>query len=233
MRLMTLALAAIVGTCGPVCAHDVQVPFVGCKSDGQTGAMVSPKDDGSASKLPQELASRLAWFASNNTGGVLAPRGWHCLELYGSDGSVFMVKPSAFGRDPFSTQLVGPAIQVSISFGQTSGRFEAAKIAARLFPSRKKFVESVMSEGVAQATDFVTGPFPYDRIRHVNRNYVEFETPPNTVGIGTLSRLIPSNDPIRGLVWMDADNDATLLAVRLAPNQIVLADPIVNSMKPH
>lgn len=233
MRLMVMIMGAVIAIGGTAKANDVQVPFVGCKSDGQTDALPPPKDNHHAPNLPAPLASRLAWYASNNSGGVLAPRGWTCFELYGSDGSVFMVTPSGFGRDPFTAKLSGPAIQVSISFGDTSGRFEAAKIAARLFPKRKPFVDSVIREGIEPKKDFVFDPFPNDRINRFSRDAVAFETPANKNGMGTMSRLLKSSDPIHGLIWMDNDNNATMLAVRLSSSQEDLAAYIVNAMKPH
>ncbi|WP_062784504.1 hypothetical protein [Novosphingobium capsulatum] len=182
--------------------------------------------------MPAQLAPRLAWYASNTTGGVLAPRGWRCFELYGSNGSVLMLSPTGLGADPFSAKLIGPAIQVSISLGDTSGRFEAARIAARLFPDRKAFVESVIAEGIAPRRQFPFGPYPHDRILRINRNYVTFETPAHREGLGTMTRLRPSADPINGLVWMDADNNATMLAVRLAPAQRNLVNYIIAAMIP-
>jgi hypothetical protein len=231
MRLV-FALGAAIALSGSAWAQDVQVPFVGCKSDGQVGALDPPKDGGTAPKLAAAVASRLAWYASNNTGGVLAPRGWQCFELYGSNGSVLMVQPGDFGRALLSTELSGPAIQLSISLGDTSGRFEAAQLAARLFPDRRGFVDKVISEGLEPKAEFVFGPFPQDRIHRLSRDVVAFETPANTDGMGTKSRLLKSGDPIQGLVWMDRDNNATFLAVRLAPSQRDLAAYIINEMKP-
>jgi hypothetical protein len=230
--LIILATVAAFTLRQPACARNAQVPFVGCKSDGQIGALGPPKDKGAAPALPEPVAARLAWYAGNNTGGVLAPRGWRCFELYGSNGSVLVVAPDGIGRDPFSARLTGPGIQVSVSFGETSGRFEAAKIAARLFPARKAFVASVISEGLEPKSDFVFGPFPHDHIQRLNRDYVAFETPANMEGMGTMSRLVKAGDAIHGLVWMDQDNNATMVVVRLAPGQADLADRIIGAMKP-
>jgi hypothetical protein len=143
-----------------------------------------------------------------------------------------MVKPGDFGRDPFSAELSGPAIQLSISLGDTSGRFEAAQFAARLFPNRRGFVDKVISEGIEPKADFVFGPFPQDRLHRLSRDVVAFETPANQDGMGTKSRLVKSSDPIQGLVWMDDDNNATYLAVRLAPDQEGLAATIMDEKKP-
>ncbi len=232
MRLVILAMGAALATCTSTSAREVQIPFVGCQSDGQVGRLKPPKDDGTAPRLPASIATRLAWYASNNTGGVLAPRNWKCFELYGSNGSVLMVTPDGFGNDPFTAKLRGPAVQLSISLGDTSGRFESAEIAARLFPSRRLFVESVIAEGIEPKKDFVFGPFPHDQIRRLTRKYVMFKTPANEDGMGTKSRLVKAREPIHGLVWMDEENNATLLAVRLAPSQRDLALQIVGEMKP-
>ncbi|WP_148291742.1 hypothetical protein [Novosphingobium sp. B-7] len=232
MRLTIMLAMAIAAASTSACAKDLPVPFVGCRSDGQTGPLAAPRNDDHAPKVPAQLAPRLAWYASNTTGGVLAPRGWRCFELYGSNGSVLMLSPSGLGADPFSAKLIGPAIQVSISLGDTSGRFEAARIAARVFPERKAFVESVMAEGIAPRSQFPFGPYPYDSIQRFNRDYVTFETPAHREGLGTMTRLRPSADPIRGLVWMDTDNNATVLAVRLAPAQRNLSDYIIRAMTP-
>jgi len=232
MRLIVLGIMASIAMCGAARANDVRVQFAGCRSDGQTGTLAPPKDNGTAPRFPAAIASRLSWYASNSTGGVLAPRGWHCFELYGSNGSLLMVTPDGFGRDPFKAKLSGPAIQLSVSLGETSGRFEAAKIAARMFPNRKAFVNSVIEEDIEPKADFIFGPFPHDRIQRLTPNYVAFETPANNDGMGTKTRLVKSSDPIQGLVWMDDDNNATLLAVRLPPNQRDLAAQIIASMSP-
>ena len=232
MRLVVVIMGAAIAMSGTALAHDMQVPFVGCKSDGQVGALDPPKDNGRAPRLPAPVASRLAWYSSNNTGGVLAPRGWRCFELYGSNGSFLMVRPNGFGRDPFSAKLSGPAVQLSISLGDTSGRFESAKIAARLFPNRKAFVDSVIGEDIEPKKNFVFGPFPQDRIDRLTSDAVAFETPANTDGIGTMNRLLKSSDPIHGLIWMDDENNATMLAVRLAPSQKDLSAYIVNEIMP-
>lgn len=232
MRLSMFVLLGTIAITAPASAQGVKVPFVGCRSDGQTGALPPPRDNGRAPKVPPQFAAHLAWYASNNTGGVLAPKGWHCFELYGSNGSVLMISPNGFGKDPFAAKLSGPAIQLSISLGDTSGRFEAARIAARLFPARKSFVDSVIGEGIEPRGNFVFGAFPHDHIQRLNRDYVEFETPAGMDGMGTMTRLRKSGDPIRGLVWMDGNDNATLLAVRLAHGQTALADYIIAMMKP-
>jgi hypothetical protein len=213
-------------------AQTAPVPFVGCVSDGQTGLTPAPKTS-KRPRLPAAAASRLAWYASNDL-GVLAPRGWKCLGLYGSNGSILLVVPDdarqlAPGHD---MRIKGQGIQLSTSFGETSGRFEAARIAARLFPNRQAFVDAVANEGIWPKEAFSNGPFPHDRIRRLGKDQVSFETPANEDGLGTMSRLVKSDDPIQGMAKMNEDNDATLLVVRLNPALRDLAPAIVGAELP-
>jgi hypothetical protein len=142
-----------------------------------------------------------------------------------------MVTPEDHSQMPFDAKLEGPAVQIGESVGDTSGRFEAARIAARLFPNRRDFVNRVKAEGFMPSTDFVSGPFPDDRIQRLGADAVAFETPPKTDGMGTSSRLVKSADPIEGLAKMDENNDATLLAVRLPAALRDLAPAIVKAAR--
>lgn len=196
-------------------AQTVPVSFVGCVSDGQMGPRPAPKTS-KAPRLPVAVASRLAWYASGDL-GVLAPRGWKCLGLCGSNGSILLVVPDdarqlAPGHD---RPIRGQGIQLSTSYGGTSGRFEAAKIAAQLFPNRQPFVDAVANEGILPKDAFRSTPFPHDRIRRLGADQPSFETPANEDGLGTMSRLVKSEYPIQGMAQMNEDDDATLLVVRL------------------
>jgi hypothetical protein len=205
------------------------VPFVGCASDGQTGPLAAPKPPPDPPTAPSAVADSLAFYVSEYSPGVLAPRGWSCFGLYGSNGDILIVTPEAHGQDLFKTgsALSGPAIQLSNSSGETSGRFEVAKIAARLFPNRRSFVQSVIAEGLRPASDFPTGPFPADQLTRVSANLVEFETPAHADGMGTASRLVKDAEPIAGFAQMTKDDDLTVLEVRLPPNLRALAPVII------
>src|SRR5689334_20720696 len=100
------------------------VPFVGCPSDGQTGPISAPQPIGTP-KLPARAAAKLAFCATDHA-SVLAPRGWHCIGLYGSSGQTLIVTPDRhqaeefFASEPVS--IHGPAVQMTVSEGGTSGR---------------------------------------------------------------------------------------------------------------
>lgn len=235
MKVFGLSLSICLLSAGLSCtalAQTASVPFVGCVSDGQMGLTPAPKPS-ETPRLPVAMASRLAWYSSGEL-AALAPRGWHCLGLEGSNGSMLLIVPGdarkyRTGRE---TAIKGQGIQLSFSYGETSGRFEAAKIAARLFPNRRAFVDDVANEGILPKDMFKRGPFPHDRIRRLGPDQVSFETPANMDGAGTMSRLVKSEDPIQGVAKMDDDNDATQLVVRLNAGLRDLAPTILGMKLP-
>ncbi len=180
-----------------------QVPFVGCASDGQAGPQAVPTGPSKAVAISAAAAQRLAWYKAQYGPGVLAPRGWHCFSTYGSNGSSLFVSPDAIdSKAMFSLDwkgFAGQVIQISIAEGGTSGRFEVAKVIARVFPAYKKFAQNVIAEGIEPASDFPFGPYASDKLTDRGKNIVEFETPANTAGLGTDSRLEANASPIDGV----------------------------------
>lgn len=168
--------------------------------------------------MPPEAAKRLAYYLAAHGPGTLAPRGWHCFSTYGSNGTNLFVS-----RDPIDTKalfspdwsgLVGPAIQISFIEGDTSGRFKVAKVIARVFPAHKQFVQNVIAEGMEPASDFPSGPYTTDKLNYRTPEWVEFETPANTQGLGTVSRLQANANPISGVVFLK-DINLIQLSARL------------------
>ncbi len=232
---MKRALFSLIAALSAASAHAAQrpapLPFVGCASDGQTGPQPAPKTPAHLPRVTGPAAGRLAYYESKDL-GVVAPRGWRCFGLYGSNGSILIVTPEPPGDllKP-GAGLKGSAVQLSVSLADTSGRFEAAEVAARLFPSRKAFALRVMAEGLEPKSSFQFGPFPTDTIRRYGATTVAFETPANTVGMGTKSRLVPNGDPIHGLAMMSPDNDLTVLVVRVPNEQRDLAMAIADAVR--
>jgi hypothetical protein len=171
-------------------------------------------------EISTTAAQRLAWYKALYGPGVLAPRGWHCFSTYGSDGSNLFVSP-----DPIDTKALfspdwkgfsGQAIQISVSSGGTSGRFEVAKVIARVFPAYKEFAQNVIAEGIEPASDFPFGPYASDKLTYRAKNIVEFETPANTKGMGTDSRLQADASPIDGVAIITGqDTDLIQLSARV------------------
>jgi hypothetical protein len=145
-----------------------QVPFVGCESDGQVGPLKAPQGKAKRVALPSEIADRLAYYKAEEGFGVLAPRGWYCFSTYGSNGSTLYVAPEPMnGKVLLSSDwggFAGQAVQVSVSIGDTSGRFAVARVIARVFPDRKEFVQDVIAEGIESAASFPLGPYPTDMV---------------------------------------------------------------------
>ena len=198
----------------PVSQH---VPAVSCPSDGQIGPQPGPKDLRSTPMLPSSAALQLAYYNSDDL-AVLAPRGWHCFGMYGSNGYILIVSPTPVNAENILLHdgtLPGPAVQLAYRDSETSGRFEVAEVAARLFPTKRAFVERVIAEGIEPAADFPFGPYPDDILTRRSATNVEFETPANQNGMGTASRLVKSADPIDGLAILTSGDDLVLLDVRL------------------
>jgi hypothetical protein len=180
---------------------------------------------------------RLEYYKAGYGPGVLAPRGWHCFSTYGSNGSNLFISP-----DPIDGKTVllsndwkgfaGQAIQLSYSYGGTSGRFEAARVIARVFPAYKQFAQSVIADGLEPASDFTFGPYPTDKLTSRAKNIVEFETPANVQGLGTNSRLQPNATPIDGVAIISGeDTDLILLSARLSAKDRDLIPLIVKQVE--
>jgi len=210
------------------------VPFVGCKSDGQSGPVDAPRGKDQAVDISAKDAGLLAYYKASEDGfGVLAPRGWYCFNTYGSNGATFYVSPNPIGVSELFARnwkgIAGPSIQMSMMNGSTSGRFDVATVIARVFPAHMDFVESVISEGIEPAADFPRGPYPNDKLVYRSKEVVEFLTPANTEGLGTQSRLLKNGDPINGVaILFGEDSNLLQLSVRL-PTDLRYLAPIIIS----
>jgi hypothetical protein len=240
LRAATIALSAfaIVATApdasvaGPV--PMAGVAFVSCSSDGQLGPQEGIRDVGQAYHAPKAVASELAYYASADL-GVLAPKGWHCFGLYGSNGATLIVTPEVHGSADLLEApklLTGPAVEVSFSWSSTAGRSEVAEVIARLFPSKRKFVDDVIDEGIEPKENFPFGPYPGDTVTHRSSTDVMFVTPAGSDGMGTASRLAKNGDPISGEVRLSPENDATVIDVRLPKAMLQLVPAILLSPGP-
>lgn len=206
------------------------IPFVGCASDGQLGPVAGPRR-GAAISVPRAAEGRLAYYASDAL-GVVAPRGWHCFGLYGSNGAILIVTPEPHGAADFldrNVPLRGPAIQISLSNGGTSGRFAVADLIARLFPAYMSFARRAAAEDAGYSLP--AGPYRSDTLHRRSASEVGYTTPARREGLGTHTRLAANGVPIHGLVILHPvdDWDAIELAVRLPRGQAGLAPLIVDA----
>jgi hypothetical protein len=230
-----LALAIFFATShASLSAPLARVPFVGCPSDGQVGP--APGPHGQARELPIDAheAAQLAYYSGQYGDAALAPRGWHCLELMGSNGGMLFVTPETINANAFFhgtwKGIAGPGVTVMTRLGDTSGRFDVASVAARVFPKARGFVDKVIAEKIEPASEFPAGPFPADRLVYVADTLVRFETAPNGKGLGTEAWLLPTDSPIHGFAQLVGDNpNLLLLAVRLPHGEDALTETIVTN----
>lgn len=242
MRIFSLGAAAILGlvvigeSASAQKASPIAVLFVGCPADGQMGPIAAPTAVRETPAAPASAGSRLTYYASTHL-GVLAPRGWHCFGLYGSNGSILIATPDAHDANELmrpETRLSGPVVQLSRTYGGTSGRIWVADVAARLFPAAKPFVQRVMDEGLLPNDKFSFRPYADDRLTRRSETEVEFLTPGNREGIGTSSRIARNAEPISGVaILLPTDNvyDLIYLAIRLPTEMRPLSPTIVKSVE--
>ncbi len=213
----------------------VAVPWIGCKSDGQAGPREAPKGEIAPVLISGEAAEVLAYYRSSERVGVLAPRGWHCLGVYGSGGEAILVSP-----DPIERSLslggwhgfTGPAIVVSRRNGDTSGRFDVAEVIARVFPAYRAFVQKVASLFFEPMASFPAGPYPADILTYKGNNVVEYTTRANSEGLGTRSWLRKNGNPIDGVAILVGETpDLLLLSVRLSGDSTGLVRAIVSQVE--
>lgn len=212
----------------------VSVPFVGCQSDGQAGPRPAPNGQAPALEVDAKSTQLLAYYSSAERFGVLAPRNWHCFGTYGSGGEHLYVSPERIdAKMLFSDKwggFLGPAIQLDYRYGGTSGRFAVADVIARVFPAYKWFAIGVMKELISPRFSF--GPYPDDALTYKSKTVVEYNTPAQTDGLGTLSSLKKTESPIQGVVLLvERSPDLMQLAVRLPPDLNGLTPAIIHQVE--
>jgi len=213
-------------------AQTSRVPFVGCETDGQAKAVEAPKGVNQAATISAGSAELLAYYTEGWRGtGVLAPRGWYCVGLYGSGGSVLYVTPESISGPQGG--ISGPIVELAyMSADNGSGRYDIAQVLARVFPGQRAFVESVIDGlGLPGAGGLKFGPFPRDRLIVQNDRLVQFQTPPHTIGLGTINWVKPGDDPIDGVAIFEGPAPHLLpyllmLRVRL-PRQLRDLTPVI------
>src|SRR5438093_5022144 len=135
-------------------AQQATVPFVGCPSDGQAGFIAPPTGQPKPAPLGQLPAGAIAYYKGDQAPGVFAPAGWHCRVWYGSSGSTLIVTPTPIDTTHFP-KVTGPAVEMSVSYGGTSGRFAVARYASRLFPGfLAGFIQRVKDEHLEPDSEF-------------------------------------------------------------------------------
>ncbi|HEY2381397.1 MAG TPA: hypothetical protein VGK48_09500 [Terriglobia bacterium] len=220
-------------------ASDLSVTFVGCKSDGQAGSLETPTNPGIDVQLDSTIARRLSIYKAAVGDAILGPRGWFCFATYGSGGATLYITPEplkpASAPKSFWDQITGPitgsAIQASVLYGDTSGRYAVAEIAARVFPTQRSLALNLLAEAGMQIP---SRPYPGDRLTYVNERIVEYETPGRAQGLGTSvsgGRLQQNVDSIRGVAILEPGFFLHHLAVRLPQKMIDLAPHVIRQFE--
>lgn len=193
-----------------------EVRFVGCPTDGQTGPRRAPRRGWAPVYPAANYRGGLAYYATREI-GVLAPAGWHCFGLQGSNGVTLIATPDrrrAADFIGFDARIAGPAVEISRRHGGTSGRFAVAAAIARYFPAFRWFVDAT-EESWDAAGPFAMSPWPGDRIDRRSEREVRFETPPGSRGEGTGGLLAPDGGAVAGAVLLIGEGEPDVVTVRI------------------
>jgi hypothetical protein len=198
--------------------------------------LAPPKGIARSVGLASGVADQLAYYKAENGFGTLAPRGWYCFSTYGSNESSLFVSPEPINDKELFTSdwkgFSGPAIEVSVSAGGTSGRFIVARAIARVFPDRMEFVRDVVSEGIEPASSFPSTPYATDTLQRRGKDMVEFETPANKKGLGTQSRLAMNSRSIQGVaILIGEEPNLVQLSMRLPNRNQSLGRAIIQQLE--
>ena len=188
--------------------NTVQIPFVGCPADGQVGPIPPPTGGPRTVHLNFKLPGPIAYYEGKDGVGAFAPAGWHCFVTYGSAGAATIVSAHTLPKSGVPSGSFDPPVLVlSVLYGDTSGRFDVARLGSMLFPDiTRDFVKSVEDEGIESKADIEVTKYPKDRITHLSNTLVEFETPADTKGLGTEGYVNITHTSILGLIGLD-DSD--------------------------
>jgi len=243
-RVCSLASFLGLAVASMLASAQTSVPNVRCPGDGQTGPYVAAKGSPKPVNLPPEIANKLAWYEYKGDAGqfgTLGPRGWNCFVTIGSDGETLYVAPEALDSAKILEHkdwkgFTGPVIQLSGWDGGTSGRFEVARTVARVFPAYRNYARKIIAEGFGAASDYPFGPFPSDHLTYKGKKLVEFTTPSHHKGLGTMSWLLPSDQPITGFALLadtpDLDTGLLQLSVRLPLSLSFLSATLIQQAEP-
>jgi hypothetical protein len=213
-------------------AQTARVPFVGCAQDGQAGPVDAPKEIGKTVKAATSAAKRLAFYATADGFGALAPRGWYCFGIYGSSGGSLFISSRPIKIDDLfrRTEMEGPVVELDATEGGGSGTADVAEVWARVFPQYWPIVKGLIKNGDLPA-EYAFGPYPDDKLLIQRARLVRFRTPPHSEGLGTRNRLKANDDPIDGVAILEGRNpDLLMLRVRLPRELRDLASVIIQDL---
>jgi len=225
----------------------VTVPFVGCRSGGQLGPIAAPKSSDKSITVPPNVAKRLAYYKAKWSPGILAPLGWNCLGINDHDSFTLLVTAKSPKNNKskaksiperiaslthlFShrkSDITGPAILVSEYYGTTEGKLKVASFVARLFPEHKTFVQALIKQGTIAEKDLSYVPYPNDTLTYRGDRIVEYQTAPNSRGLGTEGLLKMEDSVIQGVAILTGETpDLVFLAMRLPADMDDLAPVII------
>jgi hypothetical protein len=206
----------------------VTVPFVGCETVGPMGSAPAPGGSTVDVAINPGFVDQLAFYRAEEGEGVLAPRGWHCVAMYGP-GIVRLVVMPGIDRELAAAgklEISGPAVAVETAEGAGPGKVKVAGLSARLFPVRRDWARQTLRAAGLAAPD---GPYAHDVLSYENDVVVQFRTPANQEGFGA-ELFGRGADPVDGLAML-IGQDSLLVQVRLPDSLRRLTSAILKQVE--
>ena len=101
-----------------------------------------------------------------------------------------------------------------------------------MFPDHKDFVTGMVKAEDLPASWFPFGPYPKDALTYKSKTVVEYRTPAQADGLGTVSWLKKNNSPIEGVAILVGETpDLVFLHVRLPAALTGLASVIIHQVE--
>jgi hypothetical protein len=231
MALKAITLAVLFGSVLQAqFGTPVTVPLVGCETVGPMGSAAAPGDSTMDVAINPAFTDQFAFYQAEQGQGVLAPRGWQCVAMYGRGTVLLVVMPkvdraiAAAGK----LQIAGPAVAVESAdgTGMSPGKLAVAALCARLFPVRQDWARTTLEEVGVKAP---AGPYAHDVLTYESDVSVQFRTPAKQEGFGT-EMFGQGTDPIDGTALL-MGQDSLLVQVRLPDAQRKLTSSILKQVQ--
>ena len=93
-------------------------------------------------------------------------------------------------------------MQEDSAVASENGVYEDFDVVAHVFPAHRDYARNSIAQGFGPASDHPFGAFRSDRLTYKGGELVEFTTPAHGKGPGTMTWLLPSDQPINGFALL-------------------------------
>jgi hypothetical protein len=199
----------------------VTLPAVACPGTDMTGQKIPPPRSALTTRLPANVASKLSFYGAYGSVVVLAPRGWKCTSVSGSNGvSIEVVNPKAgfWGVGTYKPQEAVSLYEAS------TGSNHPLYLACPFFE-----VAKYKLKGMGLAGSCARPTIYRERLTIVSPRLATFDDPPRVVGTAVTSG--GRNPASRMVAYDDLRLRASSATCTLPARQRALCAAILNEYR--